>query len=54
MSQRKTKQARKHTVKEVLKSIRWSTEDGKLILLSEISDEFVTIDLSAIKDGQAQ
>jgi hypothetical protein len=48
MSQKQTKGAKKHTVKEVLASIQWSTENNKLILLSPITDEFVTIELSAI------
>jgi hypothetical protein len=48
MSQKKTKQLKKHTVKEVLQSLQWSVEDGKLQLLSPITDEFVSIVLSEI------
>ena len=48
MSQKKTKQTNKHTVKEVLASLQWSVEKGKLLLCSPITDEFVTINLSAI------
>ena len=49
--------AAKHTVKEVLQSLQWSVEDGKLQLLSPITDEFVTISLSAINpptNGQVE
>jgi len=49
MSQKKTKQIKKHTVKEVLQSLQWSVEDGKLMLLSKITDEYVTIDIGAIQ-----
>lgn len=48
MSQKQIKNEKKHTVKEVLKSIEWSIEDDKLILLSNITDEFITIKLEAI------
>ena len=48
MNQKRVKQAKKHTVKEVLASIEWSIEDGELILLSRLSDEFITIDMEAI------
>ncbi len=59
MSQKQVKKERnpKHSVKEVLKSIHWSVESGKLVLLSTITDEFVTIELDAIKNtvnGKAQ
>ena len=57
MSQKQTKQAKKHTVKEVLQSLQWSIGDGKLQLLSPITDEFVTISLSAINpptDGKVE
>jgi hypothetical protein len=40
--------AAKHTVKEVLASIEWSVEDDQLMLLSRISDEYITIDLQTI------
>ena len=53
MSQKRTKQASKHTVKEVLASLEWSTEDGKLVLMSPITQEFVTIEMSAI-NGQTK
>lgn len=52
MSQKQVKQSKKHTVKEVLASLQWSIEDGKLQLLSPITDEFVTISLSAINPPQ--
>jgi hypothetical protein len=48
MSQKQIKQANKFTVKQVLASIEWSIEDGELILLSRLSDEFITIDMEAI------
>ena len=48
MSQKKVKQANKHTVKEVLESIEWSIDGGDLILLSRLSDEFITIDMDAV------
>lgn len=50
MSQKQAKQERspKHSVKEVLKSIHWSVDNGKLVLLSTITDEFVTIEMDAI------
>lgn len=48
MSQKQVKSIKKHTVKEVLASIQWSIEKNKLILLSPITDEYVTIELLAI------
>jgi hypothetical protein len=48
MSQKKIKSENKHTVKEVLKSLTWSIEDDQLMLLSPITDEFVTISMDAI------
>lgn len=48
MRQKKTKQINKHTVKEVLKSLTWSIEDDQIMLLSPITDEFVTISVDAI------
>ena len=51
MSQKQVKNSKKYTVKEVLKSITWSVENGKLILLSDITNEFITLDLNAIKNG---
>lgn len=48
MSQKKTKQTNKHTVKEVLMSLEWSVEGDKLQILSPITDEFVTLDLRVI------
>lgn len=52
MSQKQIKREKKHTVKEVLMSITWSIEDGKLILLSPITDEYITIQLTSIQNGQ--
>ena len=48
MSQKQIKQSKKFTVKEVLASIEWSIEDDELILLSRLSDEYVTLDMGAI------
>ena len=48
MSQKQIKQSKKFTVGEVLASIEWSIEDGELILLSRLSDEFITLDMDAI------
>ncbi len=49
MSQKQIKNAKKHTVKEVLKSLEWGVEGDKFTILSPITDEFVSIDLSEIK-----
>jgi len=49
MSQKKIKQQKKHTVKEVLASLEWGIEGDKFTLLSPITDEFITIELSVIK-----
>ena len=49
MSQKKQKSENKHTVKEVLKSLEWGVEAGKLTLLCPITDEYITIDLSEVK-----
>ncbi len=54
MSQKQIKRVKKHTVKEVLKSITWSVENGKLLLLSTITDEFITLDINAINNGKTQ
>jgi hypothetical protein len=57
MSQKKQKSENKHTVKEVLKSLQWSVEDNVLMLLSSITDEFVTISMDAImsrSDGEVE
>ena len=51
MSQKRVKQLKKHTVKEVLKSITWSVEVDKLILLSPITDEYITISVKAIVES---
>jgi hypothetical protein len=51
MSQKQIKSAKKHTVKEVLQSIQWSVEGDKLILLSPITDEYITISLTAINQN---
>lgn len=40
----------KYSVQEVLKSIEWSVENGKLMLLSKLTDEFITIDVKAIHE----
>ena len=48
MSQKQIKQSKKFTVGEVLASIEWSIEDCELILLSRLSDEFITLDMDAI------
>lgn len=52
MSQKQTKNAKKHTVKEVLQSLEWSVEDGKLMLLSPITDEFVVLNLAVVNQTQ--
>ena len=49
MSQKKIKSENKHTVKEVLKSLEWGVEGDKLTLLCPITDEYITIDMNAIK-----
>jgi hypothetical protein len=49
MSQKKIKSENKHTVKEVLKSLEWGIEGDKLTLLCPITDEFISIDIEAIK-----
>lgn len=54
MSQKQTKSVKKHTVKEVLKSIEWSVEDGRLVLMSGITAEFVTIDMSAFNGNNRE
>ena len=50
MSQKKIKQAKKFTVKQVLMSLEWGVEDGKFTILSPLTDEFVSIELSVIKE----
>lgn len=52
MSEKQAKNSRKFSVKQVLGSIQWSIENGKLVLLSTLSDEYVTIDLSAITNKE--
>ena len=56
MSGKQVKNSRKFSVKQVLGSINWSIENGKLVLLSTLSDEYVTLDLNAIiqKDGETK
>jgi hypothetical protein len=57
MSQKKVKSEKKHTVKEVLKSLSWSIEDDQLMLLSPITDEYVVISMDAINtktDGKVE
>ena len=49
MSQKKIKQENKHTVKEVLLSIKWGIEGDKMTILSSITDEYVVIDISELK-----
>ena len=48
MSQKKLKQASKHTVKEVLKSLEWGIDGDKLTLLSPITNEYVSIDMNVL------
>lgn len=50
MSEKKTKQAKKFTVRQVLSGLQWSVNGSKLELLSPLTDEFVTIDLNSITD----
>jgi hypothetical protein len=57
MTKKKSDQAAKYSVGEVLKSISWSVEDDRLILLSTLTDEYVTIGLEAIMknhDGETE
>lgn len=54
MSQKQIKREKKYTVKEVLKSITWSVEGGKLILLSTLTNEFITLEVNAIINGKTQ
>ena len=48
MIPKQSKEEKKYTVQEVLKSLQWSVEGGKLQILSSITDEYITIELNAI------
>lgn len=52
MSQRRIKSAKKHTVKEVFRSVQWDVADGSIRIISDLDDPenpvFVSISLEAI------